>query len=225
MHRTLLALVACATVGVGWAQDEQHKDGPRVKVLSQSDLAEKVDGKKAKATTVEVTLEPGQSSKPHRHPGPVFGYVIEGDYEWAIDDKPAKNLKTGDTFYEPSGCLHRVSKNPSKTARTRVLAILLHPEEAKELAIPESNAARTELEGTWVGVSLVTAEGKRDDDYAGTIRWTIAGNQLTYKEKVASIRGTFHIDATASPKTFDAEGKQGIVSFAWAGIYELRGDT
>ena len=107
-----------------------------VKPLSTTDIAEKVDGKKSKATTVEVTLEPGQASTPHRHPGPVFGYVLEGEYEWAIDDNPAKTLKVGETFYEPTGCLHRVSRNAGKT-KARVLAVLLVPQDAKELSIPE----------------------------------------------------------------------------------------
>src|SRR5436190_23964949 len=137
MHRTFLALVACAAVGMAWAHGDQHKDGPKVKVLSQKDVAEKVDGKKAKATTIEVTLEPGQASAPHRHPGPVFGYVIEGEYEWAIDENKARTLKAGDTFYEPTGCLRRVSRNPGKDGRTRVLAVVLHPHDAKELVIPE----------------------------------------------------------------------------------------
>ena len=53
--------------------------------------------------TVEVTLEPGQGSMPHRHPGPVFGYILEGDYEWAIDDQPAKKLKAGATC-DPECC-------------------------------------------------------------------------------------------------------------------------
>jgi hypothetical protein len=51
---------------------------------------------------------------PHRHPGPVFGCVLEGEYEWAIDDQPAKKLKVGDTFYEPAMCLHRVFKKPQR---------------------------------------------------------------------------------------------------------------
>jgi quercetin dioxygenase-like cupin family protein len=88
-------------------------------------------------TTVEVTLEPGQASHPHRHPGAVFGYVLEGEYEWAIDDQPVKKLKAGDTFYEPTGSLHRVSRNPDDKARARVLAVLLTPRDAKELVIPE----------------------------------------------------------------------------------------
>jgi quercetin dioxygenase-like cupin family protein len=54
-----------------------------VTTLSEKDIAEneKLDSKKAKATVEEVSLEPGQASTPHRHTGPVFGYVIEGAYE------------------------------------------------------------------------------------------------------------------------------------------------
>ena len=61
---------------------------------------------------------------------------IEGEYEWAIDDNKAKVLKAGDTFYEPTGCLHRVSKNASDKNRTRVLAVVLHPER-RPIVIPE----------------------------------------------------------------------------------------
>lgn len=138
MRRMLLALAiaAGAVGGMTLAHHDEHGKG-NVKVLSQKEIAEKVDGKKAKATTVEVTLGPGESDAPHRHPGPGFGYVLEGVYEWAIDDNPAKVLKAGDTFYEPTGCLHRVSKNPSKTGKTRVLAVVLHPEDVKDIVIPE----------------------------------------------------------------------------------------
>ena len=71
----------------------------KVKVVSEKEIAEKVDGKESKVTTVEVTLEAGQSSPPHRHPGPVFGYILEGEYEWGLNDLPVKLLKVGDTFY------------------------------------------------------------------------------------------------------------------------------
>ena len=91
----------------------------------------------AKVTMVEVTLTPGESGMPHRHPGPVFVYVLEGEYELGIDDQPTKTYKAGETFYEPTGCLHRVSKNPSAKGPTRVLAVLLHPHDVKNNAIPE----------------------------------------------------------------------------------------
>ena len=86
---------------------------------------------------LEVTFEPGQKDTPHRHAGPVFGYVLEGEYEHAINDEPVKTYKTGDTFYEPSGCVHRVARNPSKTAKMRLLAVILHPRDAKETTVPE----------------------------------------------------------------------------------------
>ena len=57
-----------------------------------------------------MTFEPGQKDSPHRHAGPVFGYVLEGEYEHAIDDEPVKTYKAGETFYEPSGCVHRVAE-------------------------------------------------------------------------------------------------------------------
>ena len=136
MMRTVLALAAGVVIG-GFALSHDEKAEIKRKVVSEKDISEKVDGKEAKATTVELTMEPGQESAPHRHPGPVFGYVLEGEYEWAIDDQPAKVLKAGDTFYEPTGCLHRVSKNPSEKGKTRVLAVVLHPRDAKAIAVPE----------------------------------------------------------------------------------------
>jgi quercetin dioxygenase-like cupin family protein len=136
MYRTAFALVFAASVSLA-ARDGHDAGRGTAKVLSAADIAEKVDGKQSKATTVEVTLAPGQAGAPHRHPGPVFGYVLEGEYEWAIDDKPAKVLKVGDTFYEPTGCLHRVSKNPSKSGKTRVLAVVVHPHDARAIAVPD----------------------------------------------------------------------------------------
>ena len=137
MIRTLLTLAAGIGVGAGGMNAaHHHDDGEKVKVLSATDIKEKLDGKEAKATVVEVTIEPGQAGLPHRHPGPAFGYVLEGEYEVGIDDQPTKVLKAGETFYEPTGCLHRVSKNPGKV-KTRLMAVVLHPRDAKEIVIPE----------------------------------------------------------------------------------------
>src|SRR3954464_5049987 len=136
MVRILLALAVGAGVG-GVALAHDRENAGAVKVLSARDVKEKLDGKETKVTVVEVTLKAGQAGKPHRHPGPVLGYVLEGEYEWAIDDNPAKTLKAGDTFYEPTGCLPRVSRNPSKKGKTRVLAVVLHPRDARQITIPE----------------------------------------------------------------------------------------
>jgi len=137
MIRTLLTLAAGIGLGAGGILAAQHHDGEKVRVVSERNITEKIDGKEAKATVVEVTIEPGQAGLPHRHPGPGFGYVLEGEYELGIDDQPAKVLKQGETFYEPTGCLHRVSKNPSASGRTRVIAVVLQPRDSTMVAIPE----------------------------------------------------------------------------------------
>ena len=135
MMRTVLAL-ASGLVIASFALSHDEKAEVKRKIVSQKDIAEKLEGKDAKITVVEVTLEPGQESPPHRHPGPVFGYVLEGQYEHAINDEPATVLNAGETFYEPGGCLHRVAKNPGNV-RTRVLATILHPRAAKQISVPE----------------------------------------------------------------------------------------
>ena len=139
MNRTFLMLAACAALGAGGMTLAEHaeKGGAKVTQLSRRDIVEKLDGKDAKASVEEVTLGPGQEVPPHRHAGPVFGYVLEGEYEHALDDEPVKTYKAGDTFYEPSGSVHRVARNPSAKTRTRLLAVVLNPRDAKDLTVPE----------------------------------------------------------------------------------------
>ncbi|MDB5336141.1 MAG: Cupin domain protein [Planctomycetaceae bacterium] len=138
MNRSLLVLVIGIALGAaGMAFACAHEDGESVRVISTNDIKEKLDGKETKVTVVEVTLKPGQSGMPHRHPGPGFVYVLEGKYELGIDDQPTKVFKAGETFYESTGCLHRVSKNPATKGITRLIAVVLHPRDAKEIAIPE----------------------------------------------------------------------------------------
>src|SRR5262245_15002155 len=137
MIRTLLTFAA-AGIGVGLAVTiADHHKAVKVTQLSQRDVTEKIDGKEAKATVLEVTFGPGQKDAPHHHAGPVFGYVLEGEYEHALGDEPAKKYKAGDTFYEPSGSVHRVARNPSGKTRTRLLAVILHSRDTKETTVPE----------------------------------------------------------------------------------------
>jgi quercetin dioxygenase-like cupin family protein len=140
MIRSLLALTIGIAIGVGGLTAvNQHEDGESVKTIAARNIKEKLDGKDAKVTVVEVTIEPGKSGSPHRHPGPGFVYVVEGEYELGIDDQPTKIFRAGETFYEPTGCLHRVSKNPRAKGKTRLIAFVVHPRDAKEVAIPEQH--------------------------------------------------------------------------------------
>ena len=137
MIRTLLTLAAGIGVGVAVTFAADHHKAVKVTQLSQRDIVEKLDGKAASATAVEVTFEPGQQDSAHHHTGPVFGYVLEGDYEHALDDEPVKKYRAGDTFYEPSASVHRVARNPNGKTRTRLLAVILHSRDTKETTVPE----------------------------------------------------------------------------------------
>src|SRR3954464_14476767 len=115
MKRIALIFIVGAAVGIAGLALAQPKEkaaenSEKVKVLASYDVKEKLDGKDATVTMVEVTFGPGQAGTPHRHPGAAFVYIVEGTYELGIDDRPTKLFKAGQTFHEPSGCLHRVSR-------------------------------------------------------------------------------------------------------------------
>ncbi len=49
-----------------------------------------------------VTIPPGDpGSGPHRHSGPVFGYVIEGEILFELEGQRPYPIKAGEAFWEP----------------------------------------------------------------------------------------------------------------------------
>jgi quercetin dioxygenase-like cupin family protein len=144
MIRLVIAVALGAALGAGGVSLARHDEQGHGKVtkLSERDVIETLDGKEARVTTVEVSYEPGEAGQPHRHPGPIFGYILEGELELGLGEEAARTLKAGETFYEPTGILHRVSRNPGAKARTRVLAVILHPRNVKDIVLPESPAPK-----------------------------------------------------------------------------------
>jgi quercetin dioxygenase-like cupin family protein len=78
---------------------------------------------------VRITLldrPPGNASPAHHHPGHhTFGYVVEGTYELGINGQPTKMLHAGDTFYEPPGAIHSVSKNASSDKVLKIVVFMV----------------------------------------------------------------------------------------------------
>src|SRR5262245_11900434 len=109
-RRNLLKLAAVAP-----AAQVLTGQNTTVRVVSKREMPAPFAG--MEAATLEVTIPPGVSSAPHRHGGMVLGYVIEGDFSFAIDDQTPKVLHAGESFYEPPGARHTTSANgnPSKT--------------------------------------------------------------------------------------------------------------
>lgn len=78
-----------------------------------------------RATLVRVTFQPGAASPPHRHPGSVIVYVLEGEIHSALNDEQGKLYRAGESWSEPVGALHRVAVNASDKPAV-LLAVLLH---------------------------------------------------------------------------------------------------
>ena len=49
-----------------------------------------------------VTIPRGDAgSGPHRHSGPVFGYVLEGEIQFELEGERPYSIKAGEAFWEP----------------------------------------------------------------------------------------------------------------------------
>ena len=88
---------------------------PSARQVVQRDLP-KVNLDGWQMTASEVTYPPGESSGKHRHPGFVIGYVLEGQYRFAVNDHAPEVLAPGQ--------VHAVSGNASSTQPAKILAIV-----------------------------------------------------------------------------------------------------
>jgi quercetin dioxygenase-like cupin family protein len=110
-------LMACEAVGA-----HESEGSVKVNPLFQKELADH-PGEQVSMTVVDYP--PGTSSKPHKHHGPVFVYVLEGSVELQITGGPLTTVHAGGTFYEPPGGVHLVSRNASATAPAKLLAFII----------------------------------------------------------------------------------------------------
>lgn len=77
------------------------------------------------ATLIEVTIPPGPGSKPHRHPGIVLGYVLEGELRFQVEGEPERILKPGEAFYEPPLAAHLVAASALPDKAVKFLVVVL----------------------------------------------------------------------------------------------------
>jgi quercetin dioxygenase-like cupin family protein len=75
-------------------------------------------------TASYVDYPPGRVGNPHRHPGFVLAYVLEGAVIAKISGQDERTYAAGQMFFEPPGSVHEVSKNASQTKPARLLAMI-----------------------------------------------------------------------------------------------------
>jgi len=79
------------------------------------------------AVLLELNFQPGVSAPEHRHPGPIIGYVVDGQMRTAINHEPDQIVPAGGTFFEPHGALHTAFSSAKPDAPVHAVAVLVVP--------------------------------------------------------------------------------------------------
>lgn len=122
---SIAAIAAATGLGILTALPALAHDGAgeeKITPLQQQSLKD-MPGKKAFMITVDYA--PGQKSTPHVHPGSVFAYVLQGEVVSQLGGEREITYRAGDSWYEPPGAEHLVSRNASTTKPARLLVWIL----------------------------------------------------------------------------------------------------
>jgi len=81
----------------------------------------------AEVMTMTVELPPGDpGTPPHRHSGPVFGYMLEGEMTFELEGEPERVIGAGEAFWEPGGdVIHYRAANQLHDAWTRFVVVMI----------------------------------------------------------------------------------------------------
>ncbi|WP_163508958.1 cupin domain-containing protein [Fodinicola acaciae] len=77
--------------------------------------------------TAIIELPPGDSgTPPHRHSGPVFGYLLEGELLFELEGEAPYVIRAGEAFWEPGGdVIHYQAANNLPDAWTRFVVVMV----------------------------------------------------------------------------------------------------
>lgn len=81
----------------------------------------------AEVMTVVIEFPPGApGTPPHRHSGPAFGYMLEGEMLFELEGEPERVIRAGEAFWEPGGDLiHYQDGNNREDIRSRFTVTML----------------------------------------------------------------------------------------------------
>ncbi|MBP2471594.1 quercetin dioxygenase-like cupin family protein [Crossiella equi] len=107
----------------------------------------------AEARTIRITFAPGDpGAPPHRHPGPIFGYVTRGEIFFELEGQAPRVLKAGDAVWEPGGdVIHLQGSNnlPGEESQIVVTMFAVPGTPILTVVSPEELATRAHLR--WQG--------------------------------------------------------------------------
>ncbi|WP_432589478.1 cupin domain-containing protein [Streptomyces sp. HD1123-B1] len=96
-----------------------------VTVIQEAESPVVPDG--AHAMTLVVEFPPGDpGTPPHRHFGPAFGYVLEGEMVFELEGEPERVIRAGEAFWEPGGdVIHYQDGNHRTDVPVRFLVTMM----------------------------------------------------------------------------------------------------
>ena len=142
----LTAMSLAATAGsyaaraqASGARAQSQANGAKQVRVAFTQALPQLDGSHLKATLVEVTYGPGESSAPHSHPCPVIVYVVKGTLRAKVKGEPEAIYHAGESFYEAPNGVHEISANASKTEAVKFVAYFVCDHDT-ELSVPPPSA-------------------------------------------------------------------------------------
>jgi hypothetical protein len=121
-RRTFLGLAAASLLPAGLDAQAPAQKGRGI--LARHALTGPLEGYDALLVEASRAFGP---APPHRHTGPILGYVLEGQLRFAINQEPAQVVPAGSTFFEPHGALHTTNEAAGPNADARFLVFTVVP--------------------------------------------------------------------------------------------------
>lgn len=81
----------------------------------------------AEVMTATIELPPGDpGTPPHRHSGPVFGFMLEGSMVFELEGEPERVISAGEAFWEPGGdVIHYQAANHLSDTWSRFVVVMV----------------------------------------------------------------------------------------------------
>ena len=127
--------VACAAVAIATAMPASAQEGETITPHFEQAIPN-LPGKSLVAQFVDYA--PGGASPSHTHAKSAFiyAYVISGSIESKVNDGETRIYRAGESWSEPPGAIHSISRNASRTEPAKLLAVFVLDTNDKALTTP-----------------------------------------------------------------------------------------
>jgi quercetin dioxygenase-like cupin family protein len=133
-----IAIAACTAATLALAAPAFTHEGHQAETVTPkfNEAIPNIPGKSL--VILEVDYAPGAASPSHTHAKSAFiyAYVLSGAIESKVNDGETRIYKPGESWSEPPGATHSISRNASKTEPAKLLAVFVVDTNDKALVTP-----------------------------------------------------------------------------------------